>query len=125
MNLIIEGSKKLSRQLAADLEPKIKHKLARRKAAEAILTETEQVFIVVFKDASKEIFTKIKRRLMDGTRWVYQGTDVPNRTVRIAYEGSIDNFADRIEMFLSGAGLEVGLPEYASSQRRIIFEVDQ
>ena len=47
------------------------------------------------------------------------------RTARIAFEGTIDNFADRLEMFLSGAGLEVGLPEYASSQRRIVFNLGQ
>jgi len=50
---------------------------------------------------------------------------VRKRTARIAFEGSIDNFADRLEMYLSGAGLNVGLPEYVSGQRRIIFEVGQ
>ena len=125
INLIIEGGKVLSRQLAAELEPKIKHKLARRKAAEEVLTETEQVFIVVFKGASKQQFAQIKRRLSDSGRWEYKSTDVRKRTARIAFEGTIDNFADRLEMFLSGAGLEVGLPEYASSQRRIVFNLGQ
>ena len=125
INLLIEGGKMLSRQLAADLEPKIKHKLARRKAAEEVLTGTEQVFIVIFKGASKQQFASIKSRLTDSNRWEYKSTDVRNRTARIAFEGSIDNFADRLEMFLSGAGLSVGLPEYVSSQRRIIFEVAQ
>jgi len=125
INLIIEGGKVLSRQLAAELEPKIKHKLARRKAAEEVLTETEQVFIVVFKGASKQQFAQIKRRLSDSGRWEYKSTDVRKRTARIAFEGTIDNFADRLEMFLSGAGLEVGLPEYVSSQRRIVFNLGQ
>jgi hypothetical protein len=125
VNLIIEGGKLLAQQLAAELEPKIKHKLARRKAAEEVLTGTEQVFIVVFKGASKQQFAKIKSRLADSSRWEYKSTDVRKRTARIAFEGSIDKFADRLEMFLSGAGLNVGLPEYVSSQRRIIFEVSQ
>ena len=125
VNLIIEGGKLLAQQLAAELEPRIKHKLARRKAAEEVLTGTEQVFIVVFKGASKQQFAKIKSRLADSSRWEYKSTDVRKRTARIAFEGSIDKFADRLEMFLSGAGLNVGLPEYVSSQRRIIFEVSQ
>ena len=125
VNLIIEGGKLLAEQLAAELEPRIKHKLARRKAAEEVLTGTEQVFIVVFKGASKQQFAEIKSRLVDSNRWEYKSTDVRKRTARIAFEGSIDNFADRLEMFLSGAGLNVGLPEYVSSQRRIIFEVGQ
>ena len=125
VNLIIEGGKLLAEQLAAELEPRIKHKLARRKAAEEVLTGTEQVFIVVFKGASKQQFAEIKSRLADSNRWEYKSTDVRKRTARIAFEGSIDNFADRLEMFLSGAGLNVGLPEYVSSQRRIIFEVGQ
>ncbi|MBT5816818.1 MAG: hypothetical protein HOI25_00595, partial [Proteobacteria bacterium] len=115
VNLIIEGGKLLAQQLAAELEPRIKHKLARRKAAEEVLTGTEQVFIVVFKGASKQQFAKIKSRLADSSRWEYKSTDVRKRTARIAFEGSIDNFADRLEMFLSGAGLNVGLPEYVSS----------
>ena len=123
VNLIIEGGKLLAEQLAAELEPRIKHKLARRKAAEEVLTGTEQVFIVVFKGASKQQFAEIKGRLADSNRWEYKSTDVRKRTARIAYEGSIDNFADRLEMYLSGAGLNVGLPEYVSGQRRIIFEV--
>ncbi len=125
VNLIIEGGKLLAEQLAAELEPRIKHKLARRKAAEEVLTGTEQVFIVVFKGASKQQFAEIKSRLADSNRWEYKSTDVRKRTARIAFEGSIDNFADRLEMYLSGAGLNVGLPEYVSSQRRIIFEVGQ
>jgi len=125
VNLIIEGGKLLAEQLAAELEPRIKHKLARRKAAEEVLTGTEQVFIVVFKGASKQQFAEIKGRLADSNRWEYKSTDVRKRTARIAYEGSIDNFADRLEMYLSGAGLNVGLPEYVSGQRRIIFEVGQ
>ena len=125
VNLIIEGGKLLAEQLAAELEPRIKHKLARRKAAEEVLTGTEQVFIVVFKGASKQQFAEIKSRLADSNRWEYKSTDVRKRTARIAFEGSIDNFADRLEMYLSGAGLNVGLPEYVSGQRRIIFEVGQ
>ena len=125
INFVVELSKNLARKLAAELEPKISHKLARRKIAEELITKGEREFTVVFKGLNKRQFSKIRRLLMKSNRWEYKATEVSNRLVRISFEGGIDKFVIGVEDMFEKAGEYVGIPDYKSNESKIIFDASE
>ncbi len=125
INFIVELNKNLARKLAAELEPKISHKLARRKIAEELITQGEREFTVIFKGLTKREFAKIRRLLMKGKRWEYKATEMSNRLVRISFEGGIDKFVIGMEDMFEDAGEYVGIPDYKSNESKIIFDASE
>jgi len=125
INFIVELSKNLARKLATELEPKISHKLARRKIAEELITQGEREFTVVFEGLNKRQFSKIRRLLMKSNRWEYKATEVSNRLVRISFEGGIDKFVIGMEDMFDEAGEYVGIPDYKSNESKITFDASE
>jgi hypothetical protein len=125
INFIVEMNKNLARKLATELEPKISHKLARRKIAEELITQGEREFTVVFKGLTKRQFSKIRRLMMKSNRWEYKATEVSNRLVRVSFEGGIDKFVIGMEDMFDDAGEYVGIPDYKSNESKIIFDASE
>ncbi|GAB4266925.1 hypothetical protein [Deferrisoma sp.] len=118
---LVAVAKAAARAVCEDLEPKVRQKLAGRVAVARVRTGTEREFALVFPGFDAAEFTAIKRRLAEGTRWRVTRADLKNRTVHVGYEGRIDTLADLVEMYLSGSGFPVTLPEYAAGGNRIVI----
>jgi len=120
---LTEIAKRATTKMSANLEPKIRKKLATRKAVEEIQTGEVRDFVLMFKNMDKDQFAKTKGLLRSGSKWQYKGADMPTRTVHLGYEGRIDSLAERLEIYLEGAGLNLGLGEYSTSGNKILFGV--
>ena len=120
---LTEVARRAATKMSANLEPKIRKKLALRKTVEEIRTDETRDFALVFKNMDKDRFAKAQRLLMAGSKWEYKGADFPARTVHLAYEGRIDSLAERVEIYLEGAKLGLGVPEYSTSGNKIVFGV--
>ena len=120
---LTEVARRAATKMSANLEPKIRKKLALRKTVEEIRTGEARDFALVFKNMDKDRFARAQRLLMAGSKWEYKGADFPARTVHLAYEGRIDSLAERVEIYLEGAKLGLGVPEYSTSGNKIMFGV--
>lgn len=120
---LTEVARRAATKISANLEPKIRKKLALRKTVEEIRTGEARDFALVFKNMDKNRFARAQRLLMAGSKWEYKGADFPARTVHLAYEGRIDTLAERVEIYLEGANLGLDVPEYSTSGNRIVFGV--
>ena len=108
-------------KMSVNLEPKIRKKLALRKAVEEIQTGEIRDFALVFKEMDKDQFAKTKGLLMNGSKWEFKSADVPARTVHLGYEGRIDSLAESVGSYLEGAKIGLGIPEYSTSGNKILF----
>ena len=118
---LTEVSRRAVTKMSAELEPKIRKKLALRKSVEEIATGEVRDFVLVFKDMDSARFAEAKGLLMSGNKWEYKGADFPARKVHLGYVGRIDSLADSVAIYLEGAKLNPGVPEYSTRGNRIVF----
>ncbi|MEA1873150.1 MAG: hypothetical protein U9N51_01815 [Bacteroidota bacterium] len=110
-------------KMSSKIEPKIRKKIALRKTVEEIRTGEARDFVLMFKDMNKDRFSKIKGLLRNGSKWEYKGADFPSRSIHLGYEGRIDSLAERVEIYLDGANLNLSAPEYSANGNKILFGV--
>jgi len=121
MDNLTEVSRRAAVRMSTYLEPKIRKKLALRTTLEEITTTEIRDFVLVFKDMDKTQFAKTKSLLRGGSKWEFKGADFQTKTVHLGYEGRIDSLAERVGIYLEGARLNLGVPEYSTSGNRILF----
>jgi len=119
-NLIVVA-KHATQGAISDLEPKVRRKLARRKAIGDVNALAIRDFALVFQQMDRDEFAATTRRLRESDRWKYNGADAQTRTIRLGYAGQIDNLADHVETYLEEAGIYVGAPDYSETNNHIMF----
>ncbi len=118
---MIATTRMAAHRLLKDLEPKMRDKLAKRKAVEKVVDGSPQDYSLVFKGFKSAAFNKIRRALKNSKRWKTQKVDMGGRTVHVTYEGSKDEMADEAQDVLSKKGVDVGDPSFSSDGRKIFF----
>jgi hypothetical protein len=121
---MIQATRMAARKLLKDLSPKMRDKLAKRKAVEDVVEGSLQDYSLVFKSFSAGAFNKIRRALKKSNRWDYQKVDMGSRTVYVTFEGPKDEIADQAQEVLAKKGLQVGDPSFSSDGRKIFFSAE-
>jgi hypothetical protein len=118
---MIATTRMAAHRLFKDLEPKMRDKLAKRKAVEEVVDGSPQDYALVFKGFKTAAFNKIRRALKNSKHWKTQKVDMGSRTVHVTFEGSKDEMADDAQAVLAKKGVDVGDPSFSSDGRKIFF----